>query len=218
MNRVRVPIPFAGTQLGEERHVCAFFNSVDEEYRVLLPFIKDGFECGDKAVHIVNPDRRRDHLQRLAAVGIDTTAAQQSGQFELRTNTEEYLRDGRFDQDRMLELFEQLASGNAKGGFPLSRIVCHMDWAAEGRSYVDNLVEFESRVNDVWRRHDDAIICVYDLAKFGGDTVVDIMRTHPVIIIGGILQQNPFFVPPEKFLRELRERRAGRTTSPSKAV
>src|SRR6266478_6014321 len=215
MKTLAAPIPFAGSQLSEARHVCAFFNSGDEEYRVLLPFIKDGFECGDKAVHIVNPDRRRDHLQRLAAGGIDTTAAQQSGQFELRTNTEEYLRDGRFDQDRMLELFERWASGNAKGGFPLSRIVCHMDWAAEGCSHVDDLVEFESRVNDLWRQHDDAVICVYDLAKFGGDTVIDIMRTHPMIIIGGILQQNPFFVPPEEFLRDLRERRAAQSTSPS---
>lgn len=63
----------------------------------------------------------------------------------------------------------------------------------------------------------DAVICVYDLAKFGGDTVVDIMRTHPMIIIGGILQHNPFFIPPEEFLRELRERRAGQTP-PSTAV
>ena len=89
-----------------------------------------------------------------------------------------------------------------------------MDWAADGRSHVDDLVEFESRVNDVWRRHDDAVICVYDLAKFGGDTVIDIMRTHPMIIIGGILQHNPFFVPPEEFLRELRERRAGGRRAP----
>jgi hypothetical protein len=207
MKTPAAPIPFAGSQLGEARHVCAFFNSDEEEYRVLLPFIKDGFECGDRAVHVVSPGRSRDHLQRLAAVGIDPTAAQQTGQFELRTNAETYLRDGYFDQDRMLEVFEQLASGNAKGGFRLSRIICHMDWAAEGRSHLDNLVEFESRVNDVWRRHDDAVVCVYDLAKFGGGTVVDIMRTHPMIIIGGILQQNPFFVPPEKFLRELRERR-----------
>ena len=58
----------------------------------------------------------------------------------------------------MLEVFEQLASGNAKGGFPLSRIVSQMDWAAEGRSHVENLVEFESRVNDVWRRHDDVLL------------------------------------------------------------
>jgi hypothetical protein len=218
MKTAAAPIPFAGSQLGEARHVCAFFNSNDEEYHVLLPFIKDGFACGDKAVHVVSPDRRQDHLQRLAATGIDPVDAQQSGQFELRTNTETYLRDGRFDPDRMLEVFEQLANGNANGGYRLSRIVCHMDWAAEGRPYIDDLVEFEARVNDVWCRHDDAVICVYDLGKFGGDTVIDIMRTHPMIVIGGILQHNPFFEPPEAFLRELRERRARQTTSPRTAI
>jgi len=211
------PISFAGSQLGKERHVCAFFTSDEEEYRVLLPFIKGGFEFGDKAIHVVNPGQHGDHLQRLAAVGIDSAAAQQRGQFELRTNTDTYLRDGRFDQDRMLEAFEQLASGNAKGGFPLSRIVCRMDWAAEGGSHVDNLVEFESRVNHVWRHHEDAVICTYHLGKFGGDTVIDIMRTHPMVIIGGILQQNPFYVPPEEFLREVRARRVKGTASRSAA-
>jgi hypothetical protein len=215
MKSAAPPFPFAGSQLNEARHVCAFFNSDDEQYRALLPFIKDGFDCGDKAVHVVNPDKHQDHLQRLAAVGIDPAAAEQRGQFELRINTDTYLPNGLFDQDRMLAMFEQLASGNSKGGFPRSRIVCRMDWAAESRSHVDNLIEFESRVNDVWRRHEDAVICVYDLTKFGGDTVIDIMRTHPMIIIGGILFQNPFFVPPEQFLRELRERRALRTASPS---
>jgi len=218
MNRVLAPIFLAGSQLDETRHVCAFFNSDEEEYRVMLPFIKDGFERGDKAVHVVNPNQRHDHLQRLAAVGIDLTAAEQSGQLEVRINTEAYLRDGCFNQDRMLAAFEQMASGNAKGGFPLSRICCRMDWVAADRSYMDDIVEFESRVNEVWRRHDDAVICTYHLGKFGGDTMVDIMRTHPMIIIGGILQRNPFFVPPETFLRELGERRTSRTTSPSTAA
>ncbi|MDB5389010.1 MAG: hypothetical protein JWM11_4656 [Planctomycetaceae bacterium] len=202
------PIPFAGSQLGEARHVCAFFNSSDEEYRVLLPFIKDGFESGHKAVHVLNPCRCLDHVQWLDAAGIDTTATQRSGQLELRTNLEVYLQDGRFDQDRMLEVFEKLASGNDNGNYPLSRIVCQMDWVADGRPQIDDVVEFESRVNDIWRRNDDAVICVYDLAKFGGDTIIDIMRTHPMVIIGGILQTNPFYVPPEVFLREIRERRA----------
>ena len=204
--KTTAPIRFAGSELGEARHACAFFNSADEEYLVLLPFIKDGFECGHKAVHVVNPRRRQDHLERLTAAGIDTTAAQRSGQLELRTNVEAYLRDGRFDQDRMLQVFEKLSSGNDNGGYPLSRMVCQMDWAADDRWHIENLVEFESRVNDVWRHHEDAVICVYDLAKFGGDTVIDIMRTHPMVVIGGILQPNPFYVPPEEFLRELRER------------
>lgn len=41
---------------------------------------RTGGECGGKAVHVVNSDQRRDHLQRLAAVRIDATTAQQSGQ------------------------------------------------------------------------------------------------------------------------------------------
>ena len=213
MKSVRAPISLAGSQLAETRHVCAFFNNDEEEYRVLLPFIKDGLKTGDKAVHVLNAGQRQDHLQRLATAGIDLAGAQQSGQLELRTNTEVYLPDGRFDQDRMLDVFEQLASGNAKGGFPLSRICCRMDWAVEDQSHVDDVIEFESRVNDVWRHHDDAVICTYHLADFTGDAVVDIMRTHPMVIIGGILQQNPFFVPPDEFLEEFRQRRARRSSS-----
>jgi len=207
MKKTTAPISLAGSHLGEVRHVCAFFNDDDEEYRVLLPFIKDGFMCGDKAVHVVNPDQRHDHLQRLAAAGIDSRAGELSGQLEIRINAETYLRDGRFDKDRMLAAFEQMASGNAKGGFPLSRICCRMDWAIEDRSYIDDLVEFESSVNDVWRRHDDVVICTYHLGKFGGDAV-----------IGGILHRNPFFLPPEEFLPELRERRAMRTCISSTAA
>jgi hypothetical protein len=206
--KTAAPITFAGSQLTNTRHICAFFNSDEEEYRVLLPFIKDGFYCGDKAVHVVNPEQHEDHLRRLAETGIDTAAAQQKGQLELRTNADVYLREGRFDLDRMLAVFEQAASGNAKGGFPLSRIVCRMDWVVEQGSHADDVVEFESRVNEVWDRHDDAVICTYHLGKFSGDTVIDLLRTHPMVIIGGILQQNPFYVPPEEFLREIRERRA----------
>jgi len=217
MQRATAPIPFAGSLLGETRHVCAFFNNDEEEYRVLLPFIKDGFESGQKAIHVVNPDQRQDHLQRLSHAGIDLATAQQSGQFELRNNRDVYLPDGRFDPDRMISAFEELASNNAKGSFPLSRICCRMDWAVENRSHVDDVIEFESRVNDVWLRHDDAVICTYHLGKFSGDAVIDIMRTHPMVLIGGILQQNPFFVPPDEFLREFRQRRARRNSTPAAA-
>src|SRR5690242_4756305 len=159
MKWTTVPISLASSRLVDVRHVCAFFNSDDEEYRVLLPFIKEGLLAGDKAVHVVNPAERSEHFRRLGLAGIDTASAEQSGQLEVRSNTETYLRHGHFDQDRMLEVFEQLASGNATQGFPLSRIVCRMDRAVEGASFVDDVVEFESRVNEVWQRHNDAVIC-----------------------------------------------------------
>ena len=211
------PIPFAGSLLNETRHVCAFFNSADEEYRVLLPFIKDGFQCGHKAIHVVNSAERQEHLRRLAEAGIDAAAAQQNGQLELRINTDVYLPDGRFDADRMIAAFEQLASGNSTARYPLSRICCRMDWAVTDQSHVDDVIEFESRVNDVWRRHQDAVICTYHLGQFRGNEVIDIMRTHPMVIIGGILHQNPFYIPPGEFLEEFRQRRAGRNSSSAAA-
>jgi hypothetical protein len=207
------PISFAGAHLDQARHVCAFFNSEDEEYRVLLPFIKNGFDCGHKAVHVVSAERHNRHIRHLAAAGIDAAEAQRSGQLELRVNTDIYLRDGRFDQDRMLQMFERIASGSIDGPYSLSRIVCQMEWASRYPCCIHDLIEFEARVNDVWCRHDDTVICVYDLAKFSGDIVMDVMRTHPMIIVGGILQQNPFFVPPQEFLQELYQRRAEQAQS-----
>jgi hypothetical protein len=204
-------ILFAGSELTHSRHVCAFFNSEDEAYKVLAPFIVDGFECGHKAVHLVNPGQRARHLDRLRCEGIEPETAEAAGQLDVRTNTDVYLSDGRFDPERMLATFETLASGNSKDSFPLSRIVCHMDWAGDGRSEVADLISFEARVNDLWRKHDDVVICVYDLARFGGEAVVDVLRTHPMVVVGGVLQENPFYVAPAQFLEELRERRSKRS-------
>jgi hypothetical protein len=203
-------IPFAGSELGAQRHICAFFHSPEEEYRVVLPFIKDGFQCGHKAFHVVDPNLCNEHRQRLTSAGIDVPAAEQRGQFDLRNWNEVYLRDGRFDKDRMLNLLQEVLEGGRADGFPLTRMVAHVEWALEKQPGVDDLVEYEARVNYIWPQHKDAVICVYNLTKFGGQIVMDILRTHPMVLIGGIIQENPFFVPPDEFLRELRERHAAR--------
>src|SRR2546423_474747 len=65
------PMRFANATLGKHRHVCAFFNGTEEEYRVLLPFVKEGLARGEKAFHIVDPKLRDEHLERLSSSGID---------------------------------------------------------------------------------------------------------------------------------------------------
>ena len=55
-------------------------------------------------------------------------------------------------------------------------------------------------------RYDDLVVCAYDLTKFGAGVMMDVLRTHPLVIIDGFLHENPFFVPPDEFLRELRAR------------
>jgi MEDS: MEthanogen/methylotroph, DcmR Sensory domain len=201
------PISLAGRLLGPGRHICAFFDSRDDEYRVLLPFVKEGFDCGEKAVHIVDPRRRSEHLERLASVGIDADAARQAGQLDVRDWANAHLSGGSFDQHRMLGLIEEIRETTRKQGFPRIRFVTHMEWALEDEPGVDSLLEYEARANLV--PFSDPVVCTYDLTRFSGDVVVGVIRTHPLIIIGGILHENPFFVPPDEFLRELDERRGG---------
>jgi hypothetical protein len=37
---------------------------------------------------------------------------------------------------------------------------------------------------------------------------MDILRTHPMVLVGGVLGVNPFFVPPDEMLKELRGRKS----------
>src|SRR5258707_7727476 len=204
-------VQFAGGNLGGQRHICAFFNSTDEEHRVLRSFIKDGFDRGDKAFHLVDPEQREEHLRRLAEAGINVRRAIDSGQLEVRRWQDAYLRGDRFDQNAMLALIEEVLQSADTAGYPLTRLVAHMEWALLDKPGVDNLVEYETRLNYVLPKYDDPVVCTYDLSKFGASVTMDILRTHPVVIIGGVLQEKPFFVSPDHFLLELRERRSSRT-------
>ncbi len=206
-------VQFAGGNLGGQRHICAFFNSIDEEHRVLRSFFKDGFDRGEKATHIVDPEKREEHLKRLAEAGINVKQAMDIGQLELRPWREAYLRGDRFDQDAAVALIEEILQSGAAAGYALTRLVGHMEWALLDKPGVNNLVEYETRLNYVLPKYNDPVICTYDLSKFPASLVMDIMRTHPVVIIGGILQENPFFVPPDQFLLELQERRSVRKSA-----
>ena len=206
-------VEFAGGNLGGHRHICALFNSIDEEHRVLRSFFKDGFDRGDKAFHLVDPELREEHLRRLAEAGINVHEAMDTGQLEVRRWQDAYLRGDHFDQDAMLALIEEVLQSAAAAGYPLTRLVAHMEWALLDKPGVDNLMEYETRLNYVLPKYDDPVVCTYDLSKFPASLVMDIMRTHPVVIIGGILQENPFFVPPDQFLLELKERRSVRKSA-----
>ena len=199
----------AGADLGGHNHVCAFFNTMDEEHRVLRSFFKDGFDHGEKAIHIVESANREEYLKGLTEAGINVQEVMETGRLEVLPWTDMYVRDHRFDQDAMLASVESLIQSGAAAGYARTQLVGHhMDWLFLDKPAVNNLLEYEARLNGVLSKYDDPVICNYDLAKFGAGVAMDIMRTHPLAIIGGLLRENPFFVPPDQFLEEMRERRA----------
>jgi hypothetical protein len=198
----------APNALGENRHICAFFNGMDEHYRVLRSFITDGFDHGDRAFHLIDPERRADHLRRLADAGIDVERALESGQLEVRPWEDGPLHGDRFDQETWLEGFEHVLQSGPAAGYAQTRFLAQMEWALVDLPGITDLIAFETRVNFIVPKYEDAVICAYDLTKFGASTVMYALRTHPVVIIGGLLQENPFYVDPEQLLLELQEQQS----------
>jgi hypothetical protein len=142
----RRSVTFAGVPLDRSRHVCAFFDAVDTRYRMLTPFVKEGLDRGEKVVHIIDSKLRDEHVARLRHAGVPVDAATRRDQHETLTWDDAYLRDGYFDQDRMID---QLTSVLDEGerAFPLVRLAAHMEWALEDRPGVEQLVEYETRLN-----------------------------------------------------------------------
>jgi hypothetical protein len=205
MGSERRSVTLAGSAVRHRCHACAFFHNAEEEYRLLLPFVKEGFAHGDKIFQIVDSRHRDERRRRIGSLGVDVDAAERSGQVEVRTWENAYLREGRFDQDAMLALVEEVL-GKGKQEFGLTRLWANMEWSLEDFPGVDDIVEYECRLNDVTSRFEDVVVCTYDLNRFSATVVMDILRTHAQVIVGGILQENPFYVSPEQFLQELRAR------------
>jgi hypothetical protein len=192
--------------MGTHNHVCAFFQSREEEYAALLPFISEGIEHGERAFHIVDPTLRADHFHRLGRAGIPVDAAQGRQQLQVADWQDVYLRNGEFSQNAMLALVNEALAGRQTEGFARTRVVAHMEWALGDFPGVDDLVEYETRLNYILPTYRAAVVCVYDSSRFGAGLALDVLRTHPLVILGGLLQVNPFYVPPDEFLKELRNR------------
>jgi hypothetical protein len=194
------------------QHVCAFFNDVDEQHRVLRPYIEDGLTAGDRIYNYVDPARWDEHLAWLAEAGVDVRQAMSTGQLEVRRWEDATLDGGRFDLETWFASFEQVLQSGSAAGYPQTRVLGHMEWALVDLPGVADLIEYETRINDVIPKYEDIVICVYDVSKFGASVVVDALRTHPIVIIGGLLQENPFYIPPDQFLIEVQQRSGRRST------
>ena len=203
-------VKLAGREIGCSCHACAFFHNDDQFYKVMMPFIREGFDAGDRAVHIVDPAKRERHVETLSKAGIDAQRTQDTRQLEVRRWEDAYLRDGKFEQERMLALIQEVLEEGRRKEFPMTRLVANMEWALEDRPGVADIVEYESRLNYILPKYDDTVVCTYDLGKFSAAAVMDILRTHPMVVVGEQMQENPFYTPPDVLLPELAARRQQR--------
>jgi DcmR-like sensory protein len=218
MHTTTRPIRIAGRDIGDHRHLCALFTSPTEEYRVLVPFIRDALERGERVVHGVARDQRQAHLARLGKEGIDVNQVESSGQLEMRDSEDCYLPGGEFDTEAMLGLIREMLEDGSARGFPLTRVMAHPECVFDSWRDTNNFLQYEARLNFLMAHYRDPVVCLYDCDKINAGVLMDILRTHRLVIINEVVQENPFYVPPEDFLRELEARNGPQGSSAGTSV
>lgn len=183
-------------QLHPGDHVCAFYHGSPDRDEVLMPYLRTGIRAGDKCICIV------DSANTAAAVRLlDPTDDEQSAQLDVHLPENSYLAGGGFSREDMLNFWMDHLNAAVDDGFQFSRLVGEMTWALRDAPGVGDLVRYEAELNRVAPKYPTVVLCLYDLDRFSGEVVVSIVKTHPKVLIRGMVVENPYYVGPDEFLR-----------------
>jgi len=111
-----------------------------------------------------------------------------------------YFKNDRFDPDRMIEVLTKYHEDSVLEGYPAARVIGEMSPEIQHIPGGSRLLEYESRVSLLQRKHPVTCVCQYDARSFDGAMIMDVLKVHPLMVIRGAVVRNPFFVPPEAFL------------------
>ncbi|GAA0663773.1 hypothetical protein GCM10009535_49250 [Streptomyces thermocarboxydovorans] len=194
-----VALGVAGVQVTPGDHLCAFYRGPAARDEILIPYLREGLQTGDKCICVVDANDPEAVLAALAA-DLDRGPCLSSQQLDVQRSSDTYLREGRFSTDVMLDFWDDAVGGALAHGFSFSRAVGEMTWSLRQMSGVEELVEYESRLNRFLPRYPQVVLCLYDLDRFSGGILLDVLKTHPKVLVGGMLVANPYYLEPDEFL------------------
>ena len=182
-------------------HVCAFYRGDSDRDRLLGGYLGAGLAAGDKCICIVDS---ADTAARLAKLpGARTEPGPFGGQLDVHLPESTYLAGGEFTTVDMLTFWTESMVKAEIEGYSFCRLVGEMTWALRDAPGVEHLIGYESELNRVTCSSPVVVLCLYDLDRFGGEVVVNVVKTHPQVLIQGILVENPYYVRPDEFLRSV---------------
>jgi hypothetical protein len=181
--------------------ICALYSGPDELEATLAPYLAAGLVAGDKCVCVVEAEGRTALLDEVAR-HVDVDACIASGQLELFTAAESYLRRGVFSGDEMIDFWaDSLDRSLHREGFEFVRNSGDTSGVADLFDDFDEFAVYETNINRLAAEYPQAVLCLYDLALVGGGMMLDLLRTHPKLLLGGLLLENPHYLTPDEYLR-----------------
>jgi len=159
-----------------------------------VPYLVEGLRAGDKVVYVADDLTIAELEQSLVAAGVDVKRESAQGNLALTTATAAFFPNGTFDLDAALAGVGALASSAVKDGFRRVRFSVEMTYLLAKVPGIERGPEFESRANEeVFAKLPFVCVCSFNTARDLSNTLVDVLRTHPVLIHDGVPLANPYY-------------------------
>ena len=179
-------------------HIANFYRGDAEMLGVLGPYVAEGLRRGERCAVISSPATAERLREWLRSRDLDPAAAQESGQL--------IFHPGEATAADMRALFERLDAESRDAGYKFVRVAGDGGWALDGRASTEEMLRWEALYDQLSGDWQILALCQFDMTRFGGDVVMDALRSHPLTVVGQAVLRNPYHTRPEVILQELAER------------
>jgi signal transduction histidine kinase len=194
------PLIAALERLGPHDHLCSIYESPEDHYAVAIPFIRIGLDRGEKCIYIADDGTVGDVRHAMESEGIDVDRATASKALVLATKEQAYLEHGSFDPDWMFSFWKEATQLAISEGFSALRATGETEWVLRGGRGLERWMEYESKLTHTLSESNCSALCQYNRCLFPPELILDVIRTHPMVIYDSAVCQNLYHVPPAEFL------------------
>lgn len=182
-------------------HIAGLYETAEERDEIIYGFLQRGDLDQDLQLYCPIEQTQSEFIRKYAAKYPDCRDhVHDPGRFQILSAKMLYYPDGRFSPWAMDEGLEQFYAESQQNGPRNVRAAAEMVWALEAIDGVEYLMAYESRLNYFIPGKTWISICLYNVNRFSGATIMDVLRTHPFTISSGVITENPYYQDPDIWL------------------
>jgi len=182
-------------QIGPGTHICALYSGPAERDSLLVPFLREGIREGDRCLCLIDdaePGLVRDRVEEAP----NAHRTQRSDQLDVDRASDVYLHSGRFSVEHMISFLAGSLSRAAESDAPLLRAAGEMSWVLPQTAGAHDFFIYEAAINKIIKGKPAVFMCLYDLRRCGVSMLVDVLKTHPKVLLDGMMLSNPDYLSP----------------------
>ncbi len=166
------------------QHLCSFYENEEEQFSVVIPFIKYGLNNSERCVYITDDNSERDVKLLLKRSGIDIRKHKESGQLIITTAKDVGLKSGELSNDEVFYSLRKYIDTFPGGKYRTTRIANEMTWILNGELLMRKLGDCETKIGNAILGSQTILLCQYNKRKFQEKCLLDAFLTHPLLASG----------------------------------